>query len=750
MQIKKFLATGLSAVMAGATLAGGALAATPLSDYPDFLGNNGQIDAFVVVGADAQPADIVGAGDVVAGLASLSYTMVSSGTGAPSVSGAQTEDMDIGSDLSSNTIFTTTLDDADLEGLFDGEVTMSVGGTSETYDAHEEIRLATGKVSVETGLSADNPDEDFGTDIFLQVLPGGVGYYYVFDEALKSTPNITDASNDDPIRLNFMGRELYITSADTDSITVDVGERFVLNAGGTDTTSDGKKVSLIKSLSNSKAQVSVNGVTDIIDENSVRSLGGTEVKVTDIADDDGIEFDSATIIVGTAATFGEASDTFDDGEGYIIPCGTLWKSDGCDEDDPDWVWDLANLESSNPTIGVVFGDNRITTPDDDAPTVGSENNVLDLPGGFAWIRLDKLTTDKYQDYEITDKVVTLRNSAGDQLAADKKVIELSGEGNNDAFSITLAPGAGGGTKETDKLYIYVNGSTSPDTVSVFWEDSDDGNKIKNTGINATTNTTLAAFAALNFESAAVNLDLRNVISGDETMFYINITGGSVAEELQFYFQESADGEVTYTGHSDSDTNTANDIVYGGRDISGWEEDTRTPAGLILRNPDSNSASDKIRFSVPSEYGSNDFQIFVTIGASGAGTATSSSGGVKQLVPIAGSITKLDTEVGSAEKAKNLVLVGGPAVNRLTAEAMGLKYPTYGAASGISENTALIKIVDNAFTTGKAAVIVAGYEAENTRLATSVLQQAATKLAGISASEVTVSGASVASAVITPA
>ena len=75
MQIKKFLATGLTAVMAGATLASGALASHSLSDYPDFLGQNGQLDVFVVVGADAQPADIVGAGDVVAGLSSLSYTL---------------------------------------------------------------------------------------------------------------------------------------------------------------------------------------------------------------------------------------------------------------------------------------------------------------------------------------------------------------------------------------------------------------------------------------------------------------------------------------------------------------------------------------------------------------------------------------------------------------------------------------------------------------------------------------------------
>jgi hypothetical protein len=170
--------------------------------------------------------------------------------------------------------------------------------------------------------------------------------------------------------------------------------------------------------------------------------------------------------------------------------------------------------------------------------------------------------------------------------------------------------------------------------------------------------------------------------------------------------------------------------------------------LKIFNPDSNAPSDKYKISVPSEYGSNDFQVFVTIGGSGTSSTTSSSG--KTLVPITTSVTKLDTEVGAAEKAKNLVLVGGPAVNRLTAEAMGLAYPAYGSASGITEGTAMISVIDDAFTAGKAAVIVAGYEAENTRLATSVLQQAATKLAGVSASSVTVHGASVASAQIVAA
>ncbi|MCD6275047.1 MAG: S-layer protein, partial [Candidatus Aenigmarchaeota archaeon] len=88
------------------------------------------------------------------------------------------------------------------------------------------------------------------------------------------------------------------------------------------------------------------------------------------------------------------------------------------------------------------------------------------------------------------------------------------------------------------------------------------------------------------------------------------------------------------------------------------------------------------------------------------------------------IARLDTdpEIETAKTEKNLILVGGPAVNRLTAQALGLSYPSYGEASTIPENAAVIKLVNDAFTTGKVALIVAGWEAENTQAACSVLQK----------------------------
>jgi len=80
-------------------------------------------------------------------------------------------------------------------------------------------------------------------------------------------------------------------------------------------------------------------------------------------------------------------------------------------------------------------------------------------------------------------------------------------------------------------------------------------------------------------------------------------------------------------------------------------------------------------------------------------------------------TILDTEVTYADR--KLIVVGGPAVNRVAAELLGVPYPSYGEASGIPENAALLKVVEQG---GRLAVLVAGWEADNTRAAARVLAQ----------------------------
>jgi len=74
---------------------------------------------------------------------------------------------------------------------------------------------------------------------------------------------------------------------------------------------------------------------------------------------------------------------------------------------------------------------------------------------------------------------------------------------------------------------------------------------------------------------------------------------------------------------------------------------------------------------------------------------------------------------SAVEGRNLIVVGGSAVNEVAAKLVGVTYPTYSdswtAATGVGTGQLLIQVFDNPYLeqTGKIAVLVAGYEAGDT-------------------------------------
>ncbi|NIO44619.1 MAG: hypothetical protein GTN36_03655 [Candidatus Aenigmarchaeota archaeon] len=93
-----------------------------------------------------------------------------------------------------------------------------------------------------------------------------------------------------------------------------------------------------------------------------------------------------------------------------------------------------------------------------------------------------------------------------------------------------------------------------------------------------------------------------------------------------------------------------------------------------------------------------------------------------VLPITSDVVKLDTEVTSSDKSNyDLVAVGGPCINKIAAEIMGFDDYACGAASGIPENAGLIKLVVDKFATGKTALLIAGWEAGDTDLASRIVQ-----------------------------
>jgi hypothetical protein len=174
------------------------------------------------------------------------------------------------------------------------------------------------------------------------------------------------------------------------------------------------------------------------------------------------------------------------------------------------------------------------------------------------------------------------------------------------------------------------------------------------------------------------------------------------------------------------------------DVGTTSQDVVTDAGSIIVSPNTYAASDTVTVKIPAQV----LYAKLYVGTLTSGTTGSSVSYTSYpSIPITSAVAKLDTEITATEKAKNLVVVGGPCVNRVAAAALGVTYPACGASSTIPENKGLIKVVASPYTegTGKVALVVAGWEAANTRAATSALQLYDTKLTGVTASSVEVTG-----------
>ncbi|MFH1787679.1 MAG: hypothetical protein ABH811_02730 [archaeon] len=98
------------------------------------------------------------------------------------------------------------------------------------------------------------------------------------------------------------------------------------------------------------------------------------------------------------------------------------------------------------------------------------------------------------------------------------------------------------------------------------------------------------------------------------------------------------------------------------------------------------------------------------------TVTPGTSGTTGSTTQLGSVLAKDNEISSVS-SKNLIIVGGSCINSAAATALGVATHTCGpeftTATGVGSGEFLIKGVSDAFTSGKIALVVAGYEAADT-------------------------------------
>ncbi|MFH1064287.1 MAG: hypothetical protein V1729_04360 [Candidatus Woesearchaeota archaeon] len=212
-------------------------------------------------------------------------------------------------------------------------------------------------------------------------------------------------------------------------------------------------------------------------------------------------------------------------------------------------------------------------------------------------------------------------------------------------------------------------------------------------------------------------------------FLVNISGDNSAEEVDLDVTSNSSIGLSFNTPEDNDN-----VNLG-----------MTDYGVMIKEQNEDNDPDTLTIEYPLAQVLP--QVFVTFDK----TVTTEGG--------AGSITverPQRIDIGSAvlasqvsdPSALNVISVGGSCINSVTAEIMGLTYPACGAASGLKEGEGIVKLYESG---DKVAIVVAGWEAEDTTRATRVLADFKTyqdsgKLVG---SEVRVTGTSATEFTVSP-
>jgi hypothetical protein len=766
--IKRLAAVSTGAVMLGATMFG-AVAAADLSMYPSPYVKDGKWVGLIVVGADAAPADVIGATDIAATLAQQAAT-TAAGTGTTTTVGGKTVSATLGRFVgdSSRNSFDVELQDDDIKGLQDTTITFQ--GSS--YDVEDEIvfRNATGPSRVpavggpQVMTSVSSADDDYKDGVFLETDKKGIAYYYVFDTSI----NVSKASTTDPLAIKFLGKNMKVTSvalgSDTNAaqkLTARVGEEVFLNVGDT-VTIEGKKLTwknVGSATTNTPVIVDIDGVVETV--TGTETVNGLEVSIADSFYSDNLNERAATLILGK-----DAVETYTTGDKFIVPCAAAWHRSNCDKNTPDWKWEFVNLTAdaatalsagTGPIIGIT-SDYIVNDNSDNPITVGG---MYDFPAGGFSLKFNKLTVpdDKYQ-------TITIKFDASNDFS---QVTGFDTQTSEPGFIIEsdvsegLYVTAGGTNKRVSTVYLSINNSVASASIDgnltdIFYKDPTD-NKIK---LAATVDTPANAVGAnLNSADAAAATTLGakileiNYEDTKSTNAMMSLVGnasttppGTQYQNLTFEFNDdngylpvdidtwsialgTDSGPEYNTLGSTANTEEAKEVTWNLLDVQAGAGNTLTAMnktymgtkdenhrglyGEILVDPKSNGASNRVKFKIPRDV------VRAELSVVGPDTTVSTTGGAVTISPVSGvPVAQLDTEV-TDKTARDMILVGGPAVNRLAAEALGLKYPTSGAASTVPENAAMLKLVENAFGGTRVALVVAGWEASNTRDAATVLK-----------------------------
>ncbi|MBI2671713.1 hypothetical protein HYX16_02150 [Candidatus Woesearchaeota archaeon] len=731
--IKRVAALGVGVAMLGATITGAVAqaASLDLANLPEpFVSKAGVYseDTALVVGSRADVSDTLAVGDVSAKLQYLAKTAVST-SGTVTVSGGVTEDVPAGLGIANSTSVALDfqLDKTDINSFFDGAISFQ----NEDIETHDELVLQKASPSVQTSLTSS--EDDYESNVFLETTKGAIKYYYVFDDAV----NVTKSTSSDPLEVKFLGKTLKVTSVDSSQtkFTATVGTEYFMKVGDVVTVS-GKKVTLQNVGSSGSIQVDVDGKIATVDADASKTVNSIEIKNDDTFYATSKAERSAALIIGE-----DAEDTFADGDEYV----------GQDKNDPDWTWKLGNLGakssttvssgSSDPT-GPFIGIQNEFVKDDDTDNPPGIGECYKLPNNYAEVCMDSartihLSAPGDERFVIPANIPNLISNS---------TVNANDVKTSDLWLETEGADAGG----SGILVFYRDVNSNPNIVYLgnlsLFNMTLAGNGLSYTGGKPVAGlvASSALFARMNYlktKDSNIRFSLTPLRANTSKGLVVSARGDSsteldpLSDDLVLNFSVSSGnfsalgltaakeeaGELAWSIAGGGGNNGTSSLPW--TQLGAKDEDHRTKYGIIIRDPKSNGASDKVVLEIPGD------QVQANVVVKGAST-TVSGGGVTYIPAKITVNTRLDTEVSDPSQ-HNLILIGGPCADPLVERVAGL--PKCGEWA-LGPGEALLQLAKNG---DNVALLVAGTDAMDTRMAGKVfsnyedydLSGSSTKLAG---------------------
>jgi hypothetical protein len=395
---------------------------------------------------------------------------------------------------------------------------------------------------------------------------------------------------------------------------------------------------------------------------------------------------SASLLIGTKTT-----DTYDDDEAFI----------GEDTSNPQWKWDLANLDTASPTIGVYFAadlDKDEGEDYEDYDSVIYPGEAINFPWDFASISFDSLTQTDSSKYTFDTDTRDLYDSDGTTLlATSREVLRVISDQSNSGLLV--------GTQKTDTVYIAPSVYGANDSVDVFYKSSSNSRAV--TGL---ANSTSALFTIdySKTTQAVTMVGFSKTTPAGNLSFSIGTTG---TETLLMAITPTAT-TIDYLGLNNADTDSG--LWYGTSSIAGLEEDLVLTHGVKIGDPDSDfqKSDGELELWFPGDI--DDFRANIVVaGGTGVTTTTESDTGTYSINTIGVGLGMLDRNAeGLLGSSTPLIVVGGPCANTVAMELMGNPVD---CAEGFEQGKAKIKLY-----TTQNAILVAGYSAQDTLGASYVL------------------------------